>query len=298
MSSQNSSNSNCFFVSDLHGNMGWYEKLFKQILAERPAAVFIGGDLLPSPLKKLTTSTGNIEYKSFINDFLVEELKKIKETLGKHYPSVFVILGNDDGRMEETTMLEATSQGVWLYCHNRSIPWRNFTVYGYSYIPPSPFRLKDWERYDVSRYVDPGCTAPAEGILSVPVPEYQLKWATIAEDLETLTVDKNLENAIFLFHSPPYKSRLDRAALDGKMIEYVPLEVHVGSIAIRRFIEERQPLITLHGHVHESSRLTGSWRERFNQTESFNASHDGPELSLIRFDPNCPEKATRELIPL
>ena len=28
--------------------------------------------------------------------------------------------------------------------------------------------------------------------------------------------------------------------------------IGVGSIAVRQFIEERQPLIALHGHVHES----------------------------------------------
>ncbi len=46
-----------------------------------------------------------------------------------------------------------------------------------------------------------------------------------------------------------------------RMVDHVPLDVHVGSIAIRRFIEARQPLAALHGHVHESARLTGAWRE-------------------------------------
>ena len=35
-----------------------------------------------------------------------------------------------------------------------------------------------------------------------------------------------------------------------KMIDYAPLDVHVGSIAVRRFIESRAPYLTLHGHVH------------------------------------------------
>lgn len=238
----------------------------------------------------------DISHDDFINGFLVKEFKKLKETLGTTYPRIFVILGNDDGRMEEAAMLDAASNGTWEYCHNRRIQWEEFTVYGYSYIPPTPFRLKDWERFDVSRFVDPGCIAPEDGMHSVPVSERELKWATITEDLEKLTTDQNLENSIFLFHSPPYKSKLDRAALDGKMIDYVPLDVHVGSIAIQRFIEDRQPLITLHGHVHESSRLTGSWKDKFNRTESFNAAHDGPELSLVLFDPHTPGKAVRELI--
>jgi Icc-related predicted phosphoesterase len=285
---------NCFFVSDLHGAASKYKKLFEMVVKEQPDALFIGGDILPSPLTALTT--GDVFHEDFINGFLVKELKKIKEVMGDAYPRIFVILGNDDGRMEEASMLDAAAQGVWEYCHNRRVQWGDFTVYGYSYVPPTPFRLKDWERYDVSRYVDPGCISPEEGGLSIPVSEYQLKFATIAEDLDKLVGDDNLEKSIFLFHAPPYKSRLDRAALDGKMIDYAPLDVHVGSIAIRRFIEDRQPLITLHGHVHESTRLTGSWRDKFNKTEAFNAAHDGPELALVRFNPNCPEKAARTLI--
>ena len=70
--------------------------------------------------------------------------------------------------------------------------------------------------------------------------------------------DNDLSRAMFLFHTPPYNTGLDRAALDGKKVNYVDLDVHVGSIAVRRFIESRQPLLTLHGHIHESARITGS----------------------------------------
>ena len=285
---------NCFFVSDLHGMTDRYQKLFKKMLIEKPDALFIGGDLLPSHFTALTAL--DIDHEDFINGFLVKELQKIKSSLGSDYPEVFVILGNDDGRMEEAAVLDAAAGGVWQYCHNRRIRWKEFSIYGYSYIPPTPFRLKDWEKFDVSRYVDPGCTAPEDGAHSVPVSEYELKYTTIAEDLEKLAGDDDLEKAIFLFHSPPYKCKLDRAALDGKMIDYVPLDVHIGSIAIQRFIESKQPLLTLHGHVHESTRLTGSWQDRFDRTVSFNAAHEGPELSLIRFDPHCPQQAARELI--
>lgn len=254
----------------------------------------MGGDILPSPLKQL--STLDVAHEDFINQFLVKKFLKLKEKLGDAYPRIFLILGNDDGRMEEAAILDAAARGVWEYSHNRKIPWQGFSVYGYSYIPPTPFRLKDWERYDVSRYVDPGCTAPAEGSLSIPVSESELNYATIAEDLEKLVQQDNLEQSIFLFHSPPYKCKLDRAGLDGKMIDYVPLDVHIGSIAIQRFIESRQPLVTLHGHVHESTRLTGAWQDKFGRTTSFNAAHEGPELSLVRFNPHNPWEATRELL--
>jgi Icc-related predicted phosphoesterase len=84
--------------------------------------------------------------------------------------------------------------------------------------------------------------------------------------------------------------------LDGKCHEHVPLDVHVGSIAIRRFIEQRQPLLTLHGHVHEAARLTGEWKIQIGTTVCINAAHDGPELALVRFDLESPQCATRELL--
>ena len=157
-----------------------------------------------------------------------------------------------------------------------------YDFYGYAYVPPTPFRYKDWERYDVSRYVDPGCISPEEGIRTIDTGE-DITYASILEDLKKLGDNEPMDNAVFLFHSPPYKTWLDRAALDGRIVDYVPMDVHVGSIAIMRFIEEKQPLLTMHGHIHESSRLTGHWNQTFNRTHAFNAAWDGPELALVDF---------------
>jgi Icc-related predicted phosphoesterase len=79
-------------------------------------------------------------------------------------------------------------------------------------------------------------------------------------------------------------------------VDHVPLDVHVGSIAIRRFIEERQPLVTLHGHIHESARLTRAWRQAIGRTACLTAAHDGPALALVDFDPHRPEAASRRLL--
>ena len=80
------------------------------------------------------------------------------------------------------------------------------------------------------------------------------------------------------------------------MVDHVPLDVHIGSIAIQRFIQEKKPHLTLHGHVHESRSLTGSWRETFGPTTSFNAANDTAALALIRFDPANLANASLELI--
>ena len=207
-----------------------------------------------------------------------------------------MILGNDDPRSVEEEFIDHEDEGLWRYIHGRKARFGPYAVYGYSCVPPTPFLLKDWERYDVSRFVDPGCVPPEEGRFSAKVAEEEKGLPTIQDDLAKLAGDDLLEKAIFLFHSPPYQTALDRAALDGRQVDGAPLDVHVGSIAIRRFIEARQPLVTLHGHVHESPRLTGSWRETIGRTLCFSAAHDGPELAVVRFDPAHPDGAIRTLL--
>jgi hypothetical protein len=178
----------------------------------------------------------------------------------------------------------------------RRIEWEPYLIFGYACVPPTPFLLKDWERYDVSRYVDPGCVSPEDGRRTLPAIPEDVRYGTIAGDLLKLTEGEDMDRAIVLFHSPPYATPLDRAALDGRMFEGVPLDPHVGSIAIARFIEERQPRVTLHGHVHESVRLTGEWKHRMGRTIALGGAHDGPELALVRFDPERPEDAERVLL--
>jgi len=65
------------------------------------------------------------------------------------------------------------------------------------------------------------------------------------------------ERAIFNLHVPPYDSGLDTACeLDEELRPVLrggkPHEIPVGSHAVRQIIEEVQPLVSLHGHIHES----------------------------------------------
>jgi Icc-related predicted phosphoesterase len=284
----------CYFASDLHGAIDKYRKLFKVILDDKPVAIFLGGDILPSGLHAFGES--GLVHHDFINGFLLSELSEIKKRLEDDYPRIFVILGNDDGRLAEAAMLDAAARGFWEYINERKIEWGGYQIYGYCYIPPTPFLLKDWERYDVSRYVDPGAVSPEKGYRSIPMPDNEKKYATIRADLEKLAGQDNLDKAVFLFHSPPYRTKLDCSALEGNRIDGVPVDAQLGSVAIRRFIEDRQPLITLHGHIHESTRISGTWKDKIGRTRMFNAAHDGRELSLIKFSPDYPDDAERVLI--
>jgi uncharacterized protein len=65
------------------------------------------------------------------------------------------------------------------------------------------------------------------------------------------------EHAVFNFHCPPYGTHLDQApVLDAELrprVDATGLKVGpVGSTSVRASIEEAQPLLGLHGHVHES----------------------------------------------
>lgn len=294
-----------FFASDLHGEKGRYRALLESIANERPHILLLGGDLLPhgeafgahgligSPARQ-----GSLAPPGFLSSFLGPELRKLRESLGAAYPAIFAVLGNDDPGVAAATMSELEAAGLLFHAHMQRFVWEGRPIFGYACVPPTPFPLKDWERYDVSRYVDPGSVSPEEGYRTSPFRPEDVRYRTIAQDLRTLAGDEDLDRAIFLFHAPPYGTPLDRAALDGCSYEGVPLDVHIGSIAIERFITDRQPMLTLHGHVHEAARLTQEWKYRMGRTVAITGAHDGPELALVRFDPDRPGEAERVLMPV
>ncbi len=64
-------------------------------------------------------------------------------------------------------------------------------------------------------------------------------------------------DTIFNLHCPPHRTTLDRAPLLTADLKVVmdggePRIVPVGSTAVRTLIEEIQPVLSLHGHIHES----------------------------------------------
>ncbi|MGQ9585644.1 MAG: metallophosphoesterase family protein [Anaerolineae bacterium] len=68
---------------------------------------------------------------------------------------------------------------------------------------------------------------------------------------------RNLETAVFCIHCPPYDCMLDYAPMVDKDLNIMvvggrPQMIPVGSHAVRKIIEKYQPLLGLHGHIHES----------------------------------------------
>jgi len=68
---------------------------------------------------------------------------------------------------------------------------------------------------------------------------------------------KKLKTAVFCFHCPPYNAVIDMAPKLKPDFTPVyegghPVMIPVGCNAVRKIIEKYQPLIGLHGHIHES----------------------------------------------
>jgi Icc-related predicted phosphoesterase len=67
----------------------------------------------------------------------------------------------------------------------------------------------------------------------------------------------NPERSIFNLHVPPIRTAIDRAPMLNERLKPVVkggsvLMESVGSEAVRRVIERHQPMLSLHGHIHES----------------------------------------------
>ncbi len=69
---------------------------------------------------------------------------------------------------------------------------------------------------------------------------------------------KDMNRCIFNFHCPPYNSGIDVAPRIGKDLKPVVSPgtgvemIAVGSTAVRKTIEKYQPMMALHGHIHEA----------------------------------------------
>jgi uncharacterized protein len=82
-----------------------------------------------------------------------------------------------------------------------------------------------------------------------PEDELAEKIAALADQIQ------DMQNAIFNIHVPPYGTGLDNAPEleDGTKVKRGgSILKAVGSTAVREAIERYQPLLSLHGHIHES----------------------------------------------
>ena len=139
---------------------------------------------------------------------------------------LFVMAGNDDPLYVDELL---ASSPALVFCDERIVRVGEHEMLSSSYANPTP-----WD-------------SPRE--LEEDALYERLK--RLADDLEAP------DRAIFNLHVPPYDSRLDQAPdlkpdLTPRYSGGQPVMKPAGSHAVRRLIEEVQPLLALHGHIHES----------------------------------------------
>jgi Icc-related predicted phosphoesterase len=132
-------------------------------------------------------------------------------------------------------------------------------------------------------------------------------WHTFREAEEpelAQRIERALANArdpsttIFNFHAPPYGSKLDNAPALNPDLSYVSggqALRPVGSTSVREAIERFQPLLSLHGHIHESK---GS--ARIGKTLALNPGSSYEEgvlqAAIVSIDPKKRKVRTYQLV--
>jgi Icc-related predicted phosphoesterase len=106
------------------------------------------------------------------------------------------------------------------------------------------------------------------------------------------------ERLICNFHAPPYGTMIDQAPkLDEKAQVKVrygsPEMVPVGSKSVRQVMEEYQPLLGLHGHIHESAGL-----EHLGRTLCVNPGSSYMQGMLNAFVIDLPENLKDEIVAI
>ena len=240
-----------------------YQKVFDCCIKNKIKNIIIGGDICPNVRGDLNLAVKC--QKDFIQDFLFDFLKKLKN----NGIELFIMMGNDDFKVNYDLLEKAENNGLIKLLHNKLNKIGDWPIIGYSFVPQMPFLLKDWEKLD-NKDSKP-LTDPKKDIRTV-----EKEKGTIEEDLEKLKRLSDPKKTIYSIHSPPFNTSLD--------ITYE--NEHVGSKSVRNFIEKEQPLLTLHGHIHESYGLSGSWKEKIGNTACINPGKNkiSSVLNLVIID--------------
>jgi uncharacterized protein len=140
---------------------------------------------------------------------------------------VFIMAGNDDPWSVDQVLMQAS---YVRFCDDQIVRVGGHEMLSLSYANRTPWN------------------SPRE----LDEDELYVRIKRVADQLE------QPHRAIFNLHVPPYDSGLDRAVeIDPRDLTPVyrsgaPNEIPVGSRAVRQILEEYQPLLALHGHIHES----------------------------------------------
>jgi Icc-related predicted phosphoesterase len=255
------------FVTDLHGNRRKYERTLA--LAKKLGAFLVinGGDMF---------SHGRMheEQARFVREFLDPLFAQYQAAGIRHLG----LLANDDLRAHDPLFDAAC--GKYLLVENlagRRISLGAHDFIGMNLVTDFPFRLKDRARMDARDFTFP--PQFGGGILSLPGgwkeipdwPAFARTLPTIEEELYRLPEPRDPEHAVYVLHGPP----------SGLGLDVCRGGAAVGSAATLKFLEHRQPLLSLHGHIHESPEESGVWKATVGRTICIQPGQSANGLTVV-----------------
>lgn len=241
------------FATDLHGDIAKYRRVFQAAVKHGVAVVVNGGDML--------TLDGDLHgsQRDFIERFLSPYFAGYEKAGIWHLG----LLGNDDLKIHDDFYDETCRKYKSVVnLAQRRVELAGFEFIGMNWVADYPFRLKDRCRRDGPGYVfqeqfGTGLLSTPEGFRELADwPAYAAKLPAIEDELAALPKPTAAGRTIYVIHTPPCGLGLDVISSNGK----------VGSQAVSRFIGKIRPLLTLHGHIHESPAISGIWKAKIGET--------------------------------
>lgn len=276
------SKSRVFFATDIHGSEVCFRKFLNSWKVYEVDALILGGDVTGKMVVPIVEDKGTYSAKTYGNiheardEKELENLKrKIRDLSG--YPIVFtqeekLKFDQDPNSVEklfDTLALEALEG--WLTLAEERLKATKIKLYitGGNDDPIGIGAVINKHESDVIANADERVVTLPSGheMISLgysnPTP-WKLPRDISEEELEKKIENvaakvKDMKTAIFNLHVPPYNAppldyapELDstlRPKLEpGGQFKMVP----VGSVAVRKSVERYQPLLGLHGHIHEA----------------------------------------------
>jgi Icc-related predicted phosphoesterase len=265
------------YTSDLHGDLGLYRAAGEAATARGADILIFGGDLCPG-----TPSARHTDLPQSQPAFLREEVAPLLEAWKTQRPAlrILAIPGNDDCGTILAALEPLEKQALLTNLHQKIVKVDDAEFIGLAFVPPTPFSFKDFERRDTAEWfprepqLGRAVLATADGFQEIEdFDAYLRAHPTIEEELARLKPE-NPRRTVAVMHSPPYKTKCD-VLFNGRPI---------GSRAIRRWIERHQPLLTLHGHIHESPHESGCFLDRIGETTVVNPGASGRRPHWVWID--------------
>jgi Icc-related predicted phosphoesterase len=277
------------YTADLHGDIESYRTLLDYAVETGAQAAIVGGDLLPHAIKL----SGALKLQ---REFVEQQLRPLLGLFRAEHPeiAVYLLAGNDDWAAAIVALDALEAEGLAYPLHGRVYRMsasaasravgraddpadQPLWLAGYACVPLTPFSIKDYERRDdgpLPPFTFGMAYTSRSGSIERLEPEAIDNWPSIADDLAALAPRSDPARTVYVCHTPPADTPLDQ----------MPNQRHVGSRALREFIELRTPLLTLHGHIHEAPRLSRHYVTQLGTTWCVNPGHDPPRFAAVALD--------------